>query len=66
MSIHIEKFIEKIKAAELRGRRDIVLTTTEAKDLHGDITKLLLLLAEQQANSNNTQTVNIEVQGGSF
>lgn len=67
MSIHIEKFVEKIKASELRGRRDIVMTTAEARDLHGDITKILLLLSEhQKIISNDTQPVRVEIQGGSF
>ena len=42
MSIHINKFIDKIKATESRNLRDLTMSMTDARDLHADITKLLL------------------------
>lgn len=65
MSIHINKFIDKIKAAESRGQRDMIMSLREAKDLHADITKLLLVLQHTASTRNSTAT-EIEIQGGSF
>lgn len=64
MSLHIHRFIDTIKAAESRGQRDITLTLREAKDLHNDITKLLLNLQDKSQASNSNIT--IEMSGGSF
>lgn len=67
MSLHINRFVDSIKAHESRGQRDFSMTLRDAKDLHSDITKLLLTLnelREQVARSNDTITV--ELTGGSF
>lgn len=71
MSIHINRFIDKIKTLESKQAKQLTMTMREAKDLHGDITKLLLALQEiqmriqaQQAESNEVQQV--EISGGDF
>ena len=46
MSLHINRFIDLIKAQESRGGRDVTLSLKDAKDLHADITKLLLVLEQ--------------------
>lgn len=71
MSIHINRFIDRIKAAESRQQRDIIMSMTEAKDLHADITKLLLslqaLLEQHQSRAEDKDdVVNVEIHGGSF
>ena len=67
MSLHINRFIDSIKAAESRGQKDVILPMRDAKDLHGDITKLLLAL-EQSRREQAMQNEPIEVvlSGGSF
>ena len=67
MSLHINRFIDNIKATESRGGRDVVLSLRDAKDLHGDITKLLMTL-EQLRTTHAQQNAPIEVvlTGGSF
>jgi len=67
MSLHINRFIDSIKAAESRGQKDLVIPLRDAKDLHGDITKLLLAL-EQSRREKVSQNEPIEVvlSGGSF
>jgi hypothetical protein len=70
MSLHINRFIDRIKAADARQQRDLTMSMSDAKDLHADITKLLLalqVLHEQgtPATTNNP-TVELEVTGGSF
>jgi hypothetical protein len=68
MSLHINKFIDKIKAVESRRQGDVVLTINEARDLHADITKLLLILQtlQDQKTTNASDVVTVELTGGSF
>jgi hypothetical protein len=67
MSLHINRFVDSIKAHEARGQKDFTMTLRDAKDLHSDITKLLLTLqamtVQQQAID---QVVEIELTGGDF
>lgn len=67
MSLHINRFIDAIKAAESRGQRDLTMTLRDAKDLHSDITKLLLTL-ENIHNQKTAQdeTLVIDLDGGTF
>jgi hypothetical protein len=68
MSLHINRFVDAIKAAESRGQRDLTMSLRDAKDLHSDITKLLLTL--ETLHTRNTQpkeeTITVELNGGSF
>jgi hypothetical protein len=69
MSLHINRFIDSIKAHEARGQRDFTMPLRDAKDLHADITKLLMALEAmrgqvQQASSD--QVVTVELGGGTF
>ena len=70
MSIHINKFIDLIKAQESRGGRDVSMPLRDAKDLHADITKLLLAIETLRSNKPTTPTNNdvitVEMTGGSF
>ena len=67
--IHIQRYIERLQGFEARGQRDFMMSIKDAKDLHADITKLLLVmeaLREQQAEVNKEQVVQVEMGGGSF
>ena len=67
MSMHITRFIDRLKAHESRAAKDFIMTIQDARDLHADITKLLMQL--QDISSNQTQepeVINIEVSGGGF
>ena len=68
MSQHINRFIDRLRQAENRQQRDIVLSITDARDLHADITRLLLILeqarSEPQAKPQEVQE--IQVSGGTF
>jgi hypothetical protein len=70
MSLHINRFIDRIKAADARQQRDLTMSMSDAKDLHADITKLLLalqVLHEQGTPvASNNPTIELEVTGGSF
>lgn len=69
MSLHINRFVDAIKAAESRGQRDLTMTIRDARDLHADITKLLFTLEQvrsQAAAAPADQVVQVELTGGSF
>lgn len=67
MSLHINRFIDLIKAQESRGGRDVTLTLKDAKDLHADITKLLLTLEKlREDQSKVDEVVKVELTGGTF
>ena len=67
MSLHINRFIDSIKAAESRGQKDLVIPLRDAKDLHGDITKLLLALEQsRQQRTIQNEPIEVVLSGGSF
>jgi hypothetical protein len=70
MSLHINRFIDRIKAADARQQRDLTMSMSDAKDLHADITKLLLALQnlrEKSAGTASTDpTVTVQMDGGTF
>jgi hypothetical protein len=68
MSLHINRFVDAIKAAESRGQRDLVMSLRDAKDLHGDITKLLLTLESLHTQNKQLkeETITVELSGGGF
>jgi len=68
MSLHINRFVDSIKAHESRGQRDFTMTMRDAKDLHSDITKLLLTLEtlHTQSTQPKSETITVELSGGSF
>ena len=69
MSLHINRFIDRVQGQDARGSRDLVMTMTEAKDLLADITRLLLDLETVRSAAVNTrsdETITIKMDGGSF
>jgi hypothetical protein len=68
MSLHIHRFVDLIKATEARGQRDLFMPLRDAKDLHADITKLLVTLEQlrNQSSGDNTEVIQVELAGGSF
>ena len=69
MSLHINRFVDRVKAAESQQQRNVTMTIAEARDLHADITKLLLVLQtlqEQPRTAVAEDKITLEVDGGSF
>jgi hypothetical protein len=69
MSLHLQKFVDRVRGIEARGGRDLVMSITEAKDLHADITRLLIdlqQLRETVATNQVEETITIKMDGGSF
>jgi hypothetical protein len=65
--IHIQRFIERLQGSDARGNREFSMSMTDAKNLHADITRLLLQCQElQQGKAKDTEVIEIQVQGGGF
>lgn len=69
MSIHLQKFVDRVRGFEARGARDFTMSMSDAKDLHADITRLLIdlqNLREQASNAQEDQVITVEMDGGKF
>jgi hypothetical protein len=70
MTIHIQRFVDRVRGAEARGAKDFTMSITDAKDLHADITRLLLdlhMLKESIVDkTNSNQAEAVEITGGTF
>lgn len=67
MSLHIHRFVDLIKATEARGQKDLQMSLRDAKDLHADITKLLVTLEQMRnVDSKKDEVIEVQITGGSF
>ena len=68
MSIHINRFVDSVKAHEARGQRDFMMPMKDAKDLHADITKLLMAMVDLQDHqlAQKEQVITVELGGRDF
>jgi len=69
MSIHINRFVDSVKAHEARGQRDFIMSMKDAKDLHADITKILLAMIDMQntlLQVQKEQVITVELDGKDF
>jgi hypothetical protein len=63
----INTFIDKIKFLETKNAKEFSMSMRDAKDLHADITRLLLVLQELTQNHNKQQEpVQVELRGDGF
>jgi hypothetical protein len=69
LSIHLQKFIERVRANDAKGGKDFVMPMKDAKGMAADLTELLLeLRAFQTANlaEQQNQVLEIKIDGGKF
>lgn len=69
MSIHLQRFVDRVRGLEARGAKDFSMSMQDAKDLHADITRLLIslqTLQEARAVIAQEPTVEVQIAGGSF
>lgn len=70
MSIHLHKFVDRLKGFEARGTKDFTMSMADAKDLHADITRLLIDLQTLRDTTKNKEAsdsaITVQIQGGSF
>ena len=69
MSIHLQRFVERLQGFEARGARDFIMPITDAKGMHADLTRLLLELTDLKEAAVATQddnVISVKMDGGSF
>jgi hypothetical protein len=69
MSIHLQKFIERLQGFEARGSKDFIMPISDAKGMHADLTRLLLeltALKEASVAAQNDEAITVKMDGGSF
>lgn len=69
MSQHLQRFVDRVRGAEARGARDFTMSMDEARDLHSDLTRLLLELNElktQAQSAQSDQVITVQMDGGKF
>jgi hypothetical protein len=68
MSLHIQRFVDRLRGQEARGLKDFVMSMKDARDLHADITGLLLELQTLKQNSpvSEQEVITIKMDGGTF
>jgi len=69
MTIHLNKFVERVQGQQARGARDFIMSMKDAQDLHADITRLLLelrALREQTVQTLQQEAITVKMDGGTF
>ena len=70
MSIYLQKYVDRVRGLEARGARDFTMSMADAKDLHADITRLLIDLQTLRENTmlkdTGEEVITIKMDGGSF
>jgi len=70
VSIHLQRFVDRVRGFEARGTKEFTMSMQDAKDLHADITRLLIdLQAFRESSSNNVtddQVITVKMDGGAF
>ena len=57
--IAINSFLDKLKVSEAKHESKFIMSIQEAKNLHTDITKLLLAIQELSTPTENDTTIEI-------
>ena len=68
MSLHITKFVDRLRSAESRGMQEITMSLEDARSLHAELTKILARLEEVNAKPRDTtpEVIQVELTGGKF
>jgi hypothetical protein len=65
--LHINRFIDRLQQLELKNSKDFICPIQDAKNLHNDITRLLLRLEQQDREVQPVeQEVTVRMDGGNF
>jgi hypothetical protein len=69
MSVHLQRFIERLEGLEARGAKDFTMPMSDAKGMHSDLTILLLQinnLKEAAVAAREDEVISVKMEGGSF
>jgi hypothetical protein len=69
MTVHLQRFVDRVRGFEARGAKDFTMSMSDAKDLHADVTRLLLELQTFKENAlkePKNEVVQVNMDGGTF
>jgi len=68
MTMHINRFLDKMAVVESKQNKDVVLPIADARGLRDDITRLLAQLHELNTKtvSSEPELIQVEIKGGTF
>ena len=69
MSIHLQKFIERVRGNDVRGGKDFIMPMKDAKGMAADLTELLLelrTLKEAALQPQKEEIIEVKISGGKF
>ena len=69
MSLHLQRFVDRVQGNESRGLKDFTMSMTDARAMHADLTRLLLELTELRtaaAQKQQQEVITVEVNGAAF
>lgn len=69
MSIHLQKFIERVRGNDVRGGKDFIMPMKDAKGMAADLTELLLelrTLKEAALQPQKEEVIEVKISGGKF
>ena len=69
MSIHLQKFIERVRGNDMRGGKDFVMPMKDAKGMAADLTELLLelrTLKKAALQPQQAEIIEVTISGGKF
>jgi hypothetical protein len=69
MSVHLQRFVDRVQGNESRGLKDFTMSMTDARALHADLTRLLIelqALREQAIVQPQEEIVTVNMDGGAF
>jgi len=69
LSIHLQKFVERMRGHDARGAKDFIMPMADAKGMHADLTELLLelqTLKESALAAQTEEVIQVQIDGGSF
>jgi hypothetical protein len=69
MSLHIQRFVDRVQGNESRGAKDFVMSMSDARAMHADLTRMLLELNELRvaaAQKQQDEVITVEVKGANF
>ena len=70
MSIYLQKYVDRVRGLEARGAKDFTMCMADAKDLHADITRLLIdlqnLREHRMLKDTDEEIITVKMDGGSF
>ena len=69
LSLHINRFIDRVQGMDLRSSQGLTISATEARDLVADLARLLLELNTLRLNTVNNRSeevITVRIDGGSY